>query len=97
MFKNLRQLTRPLLRAVKANKIFLAVVLTVLLMGTGATVYANVLIWRGTDVDGYGNSKEVFLSCGSTAGNYFFNCDQNGNCTDLGSGGADQACHDEGY
>ena len=97
MFKNPRRLTRQLLRAAIAKKTFLALVMAVLLLSTATTVYANVIFWRGTGTDYYGRTNEYFLSCGSSAGNYFYSCDHNGNCTDLGSNGANQACYDEGY
>ncbi len=42
--------------------------------------------------DGSGNN--YYLSCGSSAGDFFYKCDASGNCTDLGSAGASQACAD---
>ncbi len=75
------------------KKLLFVSVLVALLLTSRISVYANVLQWRSTDQNG----NNYWLSCGSSADNYFFVCDSNNVCTDLGSDGATQACRDEGF
>lgn len=71
MSTNLKHVSQSLLCIVLTRKFLLAIVLAVLLISTVATVYASQIFWEGTGTDQYGNTTEYFLSCGSSAGNYF--------------------------
>ena len=83
MAMHLKQTAKSLLRAALAKKMFLTVVLAVVLTASAATVYANETSWWGSIYDDYGHATgEIFLSCGSSAGDHFFICDHNGNCVD---------------
>lgn len=74
--------------------IFTAIVAVSLTVASVAeiTVHAYRESYHRTRDD---SGNNYYLSCGSSAGNFFYKCTPAGNCTDLGSLGADQACADE--
>ncbi len=82
MLTNLKQVAMPSLLVGKTKNLLIAVVLAVLLIGSAVSVYAEV-IYLGDIVDNNGNTVgTIYLSCGSSAGAYFYSCDNNGQCTD---------------
>lgn len=77
----LKHLKRTL-RTGKARKLFLTAVMAVLMLGTTIAVYADVYYF-GDLLDQYGNkTATIFLVCNSSAGDFFYTCDNNNNCTD---------------
>ncbi len=85
----LKRSTKNLLFVATTKKLFLAAIVAVFLTATATAVYANNLYFDG--YDGYG--RTIWLSCGSTAGNYVYVCEDSG-CyySDGLSTYADQEC-----
>ena len=79
-------------RIKRAKQLFRAIIFALPLIAA-ASAYANYTEHRSDDQ--YGNT--YWLSCGSSAGDYFFKCSPDGICQDQGSAGAHQACVDAGY
>lgn len=83
-----------------SKRLFLAVAIAIFLAATTIAVYANG-IYNLYD-DGYG--RTTWVSCGSSAGNYFYNCYPDGHCEGMyddpngyNQGIADYECSERGY
>jgi hypothetical protein len=80
----------------RSKRVAVIAAMVVLFAVMAVSVYANAIYWLATDQNG----TNYFLSCGSSAGDYYYKCDANNFCEEIpeaSPGAAHQGCIDHGY